>query len=361
MTVVRIGPHHVGDARPIFFLAEMSGNHNGSLARALEIVDAAAESGASGIKLQTFRADTLTLEERRPAFAIPNEGTPWSGQFLWDLYEQAHTPWEWHEPLFERARAHGLACISTAFDVESVDFLVACEVDAIKIASFELIHIPLLQYASGTGFPMIISTGMGSEEEVHEAVSTVRSSGSPLVLLKSTSAYPAGPEDANVRAIPVMKEQYHALVGLSDHTLSLGVVSAATALGACLIEKHLTLSRSDGGPDALFSLEPWEFAEAVRVCHDVSAALGSSDLVARDVESASLWERPSVWVTADIRRGESFSYQNIRVLRPSGGLSPRHYHEALGMVASVDIKRATPLKADHVRSPEPRSSMGVTS
>ncbi len=360
MKVVRIGPHHVGDARPVFFLAEMSGNHNGSLARALEIVDAAAESGARGIKLQTFRADTLTLEERRPAFAIPNEGTPWSGQFLWDLYEQAHTPWNWHEPLFARARAHGLACISTAFDSESVDFLVACEVDAIKIASFELIHIPLLQYASETGLPMLISTGMGSEEEVHEAVSTVKRSGSPLVLLKSTSAYPSAPESANVRAIPAMREQHNTLVGLSDHTLSLGVVAAATTLGACLIEKHLTLSRTDGGPDALFSLEPCEFAEAVRVSHDASAALGSSDLVARDVESASLWERPSVWVTTDIRRGERFSEQNIRVLRPSGGLSPRHYPEVVGMAASVDIERATPLKAEHVRSPEARSSMGAT-
>jgi pseudaminic acid synthase len=360
VTVVRIGSRLVGDAQPVFFLAEMSGNHNGSLARALEIVDAAAESGAFGIKLQTFRADTLTLEERRPTFAIPSTGTPWSGQFLWDLYEQAHTPWDWHEPLFERARAHGLACISTAFDAESVDFLVACEVDAIKIASFELIHVPLLQYASATGLPLIVSTGMGSEEEVRGAVSTVRSFGSPLVLLKSTSAYPSAPRDANVRAIPVMKEQYDALVGLSDHTLSLGVVAAATALGACLVEKHLTLSRADGGPDASFSLEPWEFAEAVRVSHDAAAALGSADLVARDVELASLWERPSVWVTSDIRRGDCFSEQNIRVLRPSGGLAPRLYGEVVGMVASSDIKRATPLKMEHVRGMATHSAMGGT-
>lgn len=349
MTVVRIGSRVVGDDQPVFFIAEMSGNHNGSLPRALEIVDAAAEAGAHAIKLQTFRPDTLTLESRTRDFQLPDAGSPWSGRYLWDLYEEAHTPWGWHEPLFARAKASGLACISTAFDAESVDFLVSCGVDAIKISSFELIHLPLLKYTASVGLPLIISTGMGSEREVRDAVNAVTSGGSPLIVLKSTSAYPSSVQDANLRAIPVMREQLGTLVGLSDHTLSLAVVAAAVTLGACLIEKHLTLARTDGGPDALFSLEPREFADAVRTANEVLDALGAAELGPQKAESTSVWERPSIWVTSRIRSGEEFTARNIRILRPSGGLLPRDLPHVLGMVATQDLEPAMPLRSEHVQ------------
>lgn len=348
MTAVRIGSRTVGDGHPVFFLAELSGNHNGSLLRALEIVDAAAEAGASAIKLQTFRPDTLTLNSRTDRFRLPDTGSPWAGRYLWDLYEEAHTPWEWHESLFARARANGLECISTAFDTESVDFLMSCGVDAIKISSFELIHLPLLRYATSTGIPIILSTGMASRSEVQDAVETVRGAGGSLIVLRSTSAYPASVSDANLRAIPAMREELRELVGLSDHTLSSAVVAAAVSLGACLIEKHLTLSRADGGPDALFSLEPEELAEVVRTASEIREALGEANLGPREAESASLWERPSVWVTSRVRSGEKFTDRNIRVLRPSGGLPPKHFPHLLDMVAARDLEPATPLTREHV-------------
>jgi pseudaminic acid synthase len=348
---VRIGHRHVGDGQAPYVIAEMSGNHNQSLDVAMAIVDAAHAAGAHAIKLQTYMPGTLTLNSSRPEFFLPADGTPWAGRRLWNLYAEAYTPWEWHAPIFARARALGLDCISTAFDDSSVDFLLSVGVDALKIASFELIHIPLLARVAQTGLPVIVSTGMGTEAEIAEAVATIiGAGGSSPILLKCTSAYPSRPEDAHLRSLPGMRERFSTLVGVSDHTLTVSVVATAVALGACVVEKHFTLDRQSGGPDAAFSLEPHEFAEMARTAAECHAALGSVRFGAQDVEAASEWERPSVWVARDLRAGDVFTTENLRVVRPGGGLHPREYLALIGRRVATDMPAATALRAKHVAS-----------
>jgi pseudaminic acid synthase len=346
---VRIGHRQVGDGQTPYVIAEISGNHNQSLDVALEIVHAAHAAGAHAIKLQTFTPDTLTLNSSRPEFFLPADGNPWAGQRLWDLYSQAYTPWEWHAPIFARARELGLDCISTAFDDSAADFLLSVGVDALKIASFELVHIPLLARVARTGLPVIVSTGMGTEAEVAEAVTTIIEAGGGMpILLKCTSAYPALPEDAHLLSLPAMRERFGTLVGVSDHTLTVSVVATAIALGACVVEKHLTLNRQSGGPDAAFSLEPHEFAEMSRTAAECHAALGSVRFGVQAVEAASAWERPSVWVSRDLRAGDVFTTDNLRVVRPAGGLHPREYLSLIGRRVATDIPAATALRAEHV-------------
>ncbi|MBL8642581.1 MAG: pseudaminic acid synthase, partial [Rhodospirillaceae bacterium] len=273
---LKIGGQTLGPGHKPYILAEMSGNHNHSLDTALQIVDAAAACGADAIKLQTYTPDTLTLNSHKPEFFLPAEGSIWKGMRLWDLYKDAYTPWEWHAPIFERARKLGLGCISTAFEGTSVDLLRELNVDAIKIASFELINLPLIKAAASIGKPIILSTGMATQAEIADAVNTVRAAGnSDMILLKCTSSYPALPEDANLMTIPDIATKFGCLVGLSDHTMSNTGVIASVALGAVLIEKHFTLSRAVEGPDSSFSLEPAEFQGMVQAAQEAAASLGA--------------------------------------------------------------------------------------
>jgi pseudaminic acid synthase len=346
---IQIGKRQVGYKQAPYIIAEMSGNHNQSLDTALDIVEAAHRAGADAIKLQTFTPETLTLDSSKQDFLVPDEAKLWAGQRLWDLYTEAYTPWEWHIPIFRRARQLGLDCISTAFDDSSVDFLLMIGVDAIKIASFELIHLPLLARVAQTGLPLIVSTGMGTENEIEEALTTIKGAGGKFpILLKCTSAYPSLPKDANISSIPALRERFGTLVGISDHTLSHSVVATAVSLGACIVEKHLTIDRQIGGPDAAFSLEPEEFAEMTRTVKECHEALGSVCFGAQAVESASVWERPSIWVAREIKAGERLTTENIRVRRPGGGLHPRNYHALLGRRAAADLPAATALSTEQL-------------
>src|SRR5262249_9100123 len=335
---IDIGGRTIGMGNPPLIIAEMSGNHNGRLERALDIVRAAGEAGAHAIKLQTFKASTLTLDSRRPEFFIDDPGGAWHRRRLWELYEEAHTPWEWHGPIFAAARAAGLACVSTAFDRESVQFLLSLDVDAIKIASFELVHGPLLEIAGRSAKPILLSTGMATRAGLDESVATLRAAGcEQLILLKCTSAYPAAEHDANLMTLDDMRQRFGCEVGLSDHSLGPHVACAATALGAAVIEKHLTLARTDGGPDSAFSMEP---AELRTLAADVDLAwksLGTVRYGPLAAEAASLRERPSIYVVRPMKAGERFTDENIRVIRPSSGLSPRHYGSLLGRQCAGDI------------------------
>ncbi len=349
-----IGGRQIGrDHRPLI-VAEMSGNHNQSLDRALAIVRAAAESGADAIKLQTFTADTLTLDSRRPEFFIDEPGGLWHGRRLWELYEEAYTPWAWHEPLFAAARSFGLACISTAYDLTSLDFLLSLGVDAIKIASFELVHLPLLETAARSGKPILLSTGMATLGELDEAVAALRENAADRqVLLKCTSAYPSQEGDANILTMIDMRQRYGGEVGLSDHNLRPYSAFAAVALGATVIEKHITLSRADGGVDAAFSIEPSELRALVDGARLVWKSLGEVRYGPLDREAASLRERPSIFVTKAMGRGESFSAQNIRIVRPAGGLMPKHYRTLIGRRSACNIPAATPLSWEAVEGGAP--------
>jgi N-acetylneuraminate synthase len=341
---IEIGPHLVGPDHPPFIIAEISANHGGKLQTALEIVHAAADNGAHAIKLQTFTAATLSIDSSRPEFFIDDPGSLWHGRRLWELYEEAHTPWEWHEPLFDAARKRGLACISSAFDESSLDFLVEIDVDAVKIASFELVHVPLIERAAQTGKPVIASTGMASLEEIDDAVAALRSNGCQrFMLLKCTSAYPADEKDANVLTIGDMRDRYGCQVGLSDHTLRPFVAYAGVGLGATAIEKHLTLRRADGGLDAPFSMEPADLRE---LTEGVSLVWLSRGVVAYGThcsEETSRKERPSIYVVRPIAKGEPLTADNIRVIRPGAGLAPREFHRVIGRRAATDIPAETPL------------------
>ena len=341
---MRIGPHEVGPQAPPFIIAELSANHAGRLDRALEIVDAAADNGAHAIKLQTFTAATLSIDSSRPEFFIDDPESLWHGRRLWELYEEAHTPWDWHEPLFDAARARGLACISSAFDRSSVDFLAGLGADAIKIASFELVHIPLIEAAAETGIPVIVSTGMGTIEEIDEAVAALRNSGSRnFTLLKCTSAYPAREEDANVLTIPDLQARYDCPVGISDHTLGPFAAYAAVALGATMIEKHLTISREDGALDSAFSMEPRHLKELADGTRRVWLSRGSVRYGTAATEETSRKERPSIYAVAPIAKGETLTSDNIRVIRPGAGLPPKYFKELMGQRAGQDIAAETPL------------------
>jgi pseudaminic acid synthase len=339
---IKIGEVAVGaDARP-FVIAEMSGNHNGSLDRALQIVDAIGASGAQALKLQTYTADTMTLDLAEGDFFIDDPQSLWRGNSLYALYQKAHTPWEWHEAIFRRARDHGMVAFSTPFDATAVEFLEKLDVPAYKIASFENIDLPLIRRAAATGKPLIISTGMASLSEIDEAVTAARQAGArELILLKCTSSYPASPSESNLASIPFLRDLFRCEVGLSDHTLGIGAAVASVALGASVIEKHVTLSRAEGGVDAAFSMEPAELAQLVRETEVAWQALGRVAICPSLAECGSLVFRRSLYVCADLAPGDVLTRENLRAIRPGFGLAPKYIDELIGKRVSRAVKRGT--------------------
>lgn len=327
-----------------FIIAEMSGNHNQSLERGLKIIEAAAQSGVQAIKLQTYTADTITLDVRGGDFDIQDKDSLWSGKNLHDLYQNAHTPWEWHEPLMRRAKELGLISFSSPFDETAVDFLEKLNVPMYKIASFENNHLPLIKKVASTGKPIIMSTGMATIAELDEAVTTARKNGCrDLTLLKCTSTYPASPENSNLLTIPHLRDLFGCKVGLSDHTIGIGASVAAVALGATVIEKHFTLSRAHGGVDSAFSMEPSEMAQLVRECETAALALGEIKFGPTPAEEKSLVFRRSIYVAQDIKAGEEFTSKNIRVVRPGKGLHPRFYEILVGKLANKNLPKGWPI------------------
>src|SRR5450830_826720 len=344
---IRIGKHLVGAGHAPFIIAEMSGNHNQSLERALEIVDAAAATGAHALKIQTYTADSMTLDLDRDEFFIADPKNLWNGTSLYKLYQEAYTPWEWHKAIFDRCREHGVLGFSTPFDAAAVDFLESLDVPCYKIASFENTDLPLIRKVAATGKPMIISTGMASVAELDETVRAARAAGArDLVLLKCTSTYPATPENTNILTIPHLRELFQCEVGLSDHTMGIGVSVASVALGASVIEKHFTLSRADGGVDSTFSMEPAEMQALVLESERAWQALGQISYGATEKEKKSMAFRRSLYVVEDIKQGEKFTKNNVRAIRPGYGLPTKFLDKALGRVAKVDIKRGTRLSWD---------------
>jgi pseudaminic acid synthase len=341
---MRIGTRGIGrDHRP-YVIAEMSGNHNQSLDRALAIVDAAADAGADAIKLQTYTAETMTLDSTAPGFVIDDPQSLWAGRQLYDLYHEAHTPWDWHAAIFERATARGLHAFSTPFDETAVDFLETLGVPAYKIASFECTDLPLIRKVAATGKPMIISTGMASLAEIDETLRTARAVGArDIVLLKCTSTYPATPANTNLATIPVLRQAFGCEVGLSDHTMGCGAAIAAVALGATVVEKHFTLARADGGVDSTFSLEPAELALLRTETERAWQAMGGVVFGGTAAEAKSLAYRRSLYVVKDMQPGEAFTVENVRAIRPGMGLAPKYLETVLGMRAVKTIARGTPL------------------
>jgi pseudaminic acid synthase len=344
---MRIGAREIGrDQRP-YLIAEMSGNHNQSLETALEIVDAAARAGADAIKLQTYTADTMTLNLNAPGFVIDDPASLWNGRQLHDLYEEAHTPWDWHRPIMERAAARGLHCFSSPFDDTAIDFLESLGVPAYKIASFESTDLPLIRKAARTGKPLIISTGMASAAEIDDAVRAAREAGCrDIVLLKCTSTYPAVPSDTNIRTIASMREVFGCEVGLSDHTMGCGVAAAAVAFGAVLVEKHFTLRRADGGVDSAFSLEPAEFGMLRQETERAWQSLGSIKYGGTQSEEKSRAFRRTLYIARPMRAGEVLTEQNMRILRPGFGLSPKYFETLLGKRVNRDVGAGTPVSWD---------------
>ncbi len=341
-----IGPH----ARP-YLIAEMSGNHNRSLERALAIVDAAAASGADAIKLQTYTADTMTLDIRAPGFVIDNPKSPWAGRQLHELYAEAATPWEWHAPIMARAKELGLHCFSTPFDDTAVDFLESLDVPAYKIASFELIDLALIRRVAATGKPLIISTGMSTLSEIDDAVRAARGAGCrDLVLLKCTSTYPASPVDSNIRTIPALRDAFGCEAGLSDHTLGCGVAVASVALGATLIEKHFTLARAEGGVDSAFSLEPAEFAMLRVETERAWQSLGQVNFQPTASEGGSTQFRRSLYIVKPVKAGDVLTRDNVRAIRPGYGLPPKHLEQLLGCRVVKDAVPGTPLAWELVQA-----------
>ncbi len=337
-----------------FIIAEMSGNHNQSLERALALVDAAADAGADAVKLQTFTADSMTLDSANSEFTIQNKSSLWQGQSLYKLYEQAHTPREWHAPIMAKAKDRGLVCFSSPFDTSAVDFLESLHVPAYKIASFECIDLPLIQKVAQTGKPMIISTGMATVAEIDDAVRCARNHGcKELVLLKCTSTYPASPENTHLRTIPHMKELFACEVGLSDHTMGIGASVVATALGAVVIEKHFTLRRADGGVDAAFSLEPEELKQLVTETERAWLSLGNIQYgPSTPAEESARSRRRSLYVVEDMKKGDLLTSSNVKAIRPGLGLLPKHLEQVIGMRLSVDVSRGTPLDWSLLKAPK---------
>lgn len=325
-------------------VAEISGNHNGSLDRALEIVRAVAAAGAHAVKLQTYTADTITLDVDTPAFRLSEGHELWGARRLYDLYQEAHTPWEWHEPIFALARELGLVAFSTPFDETAVDFLESLEVPLYKIASLEIVDLPLIAQVAATGKPIVLSVGTASIGEVAAAVEAARSGGaSDITLLACTSSYPAQPDDANLLRMPTMAQMFDVKVGLSDHTMGIGVAVAAAALGATMIEKHVTLRRADGGVDSAFSLEPEELAQLVVETDAAVRALGGAHVWSTAAENESLRLRPSLYLVADVKAGDVVSHSNVRSVRPAGGLPPAELGNVIGRQFAEGAVKGTPL------------------
>lgn len=346
---MKIGHLDVGAGHPPFVIAEMSGNHNQSRERALALVDAAADAGAHALKIQTYTPDTMTLNLRHGEFMVNDPGSLWAGKSLYELYQEAYTPWEWHKPIFEHAAARGMLAFSTPFDESAVDFLEELGVPCYKIASFENTDLPLIRKVAATGKPMIISTGMATVAELELSVRTAREAGcKDLVLLKCTSTYPADPTNTNLNTIPHMRELFGCEIGLSDHTMGVGGAVAAVALGACVVEKHFTLRRAEGGVDSAFSLEPAEFASLVTETRRAWDAMGAVCYGPTMAEKPSLAFRRSLYVVVDVKAGEALTAQSVRAIRPGLGLAPRHYESVIGKTARADIKAGTPLSWDLV-------------
>ena len=347
-----IAGRRIGPGEPVYVIAELSANHGQQLDRARELVRMAADAGADAIKLQTYTPDTITLDSDKPWFRIQS-GSLWDGRTLYDLYGEAFTPWEWHAELKALAESLGMALFTSPFDFTAVDFLESIHVPAYKIASFELVDLPLIRRVAATGKPMILSTGMATRDEIEEAVQTAREAGATqLALLKCTSAYPAPPEEANLRTIRELAEAFGCVAGLSDHTLGTGVPIAAVALGASIVEKHVTMRREDGGPDGAFSLEPAELREMIAAIRFTEAALGGVAFGPTSREAGSRQFRRSLFVVEDVAEGEIFTEANVRSIRPSNGLHTRHLDEVLGRRATRAIERGTPLDWDLVGLPD---------
>jgi pseudaminic acid synthase len=346
--LIEIFGTQIGPSLPVYIIAEISANHNQSYHEAVKLIHAAKNAGADAVKLQTYTPDTITIDCKSELFRI-GKGSLWEGRFLHDLYGEAYTPWEWHAGLFEEARALEMDIFSTAFDPSAVDFLEELSVPAHKIASFEIVDIPLIEKMAATGKPLIISTGMATLGEIDEAVQAARAAGAEqIALLKCTSAYPAPAEEMNLRTIPHLAEAFDVPVGLSDHTLGIEVPMAAVCMGACIVEKHFTLSRSKPGSDSAFSLEPHEFAAMVKAIRTAEKALGKVHygVSAREVDSRVF--RKSLFIVKDVNGGEILSHENVRSIRPGYGLHPRCLEEVLGRRASYDLKKGTPLTLDMI-------------
>jgi len=347
MQEIQIQDREIGRNTPPFIVAEMSGNHNQSLDRALAIVDAAAKSGVHALKIQTYTADTMTLDIKEGEFCIDDPNSLWCGHSLYELYQKAHTPWEWHEPIFKRCEELGIIGFSTPFDLTAVDFLESLKVPCYKIASFENTDIPLIRKVASTGKPMIISTGMASLADLDDTVRIVRENGcQDIVLLKCTSTYPASPENSHLRTIPHLQELFDVQVGLSDHTLGVGVAVASVALGATAIEKHFTLCRAEGGVDAAFSLEPDEMKQLVVESQRAWQGLGTIQYGTTQAEQSSLLFRRSLYVANDMKAGDRFTRDNLRAIRPGWGLPPKYQDILLGKKVKVDLKIGTPVSWD---------------
>lgn len=340
---MRVGNRLVGSEHSPFIIAEMSGNHNHSLERALSIVEAAAKAGAHALKLQTYTADTMTLDVKEGEFYISDKSNLWGGMSLYDLYKQAYTPWEWHQPIMQRANELGLICFSSPFDEAAVDFLEEMNVPAYKIASFENNHLPLIRKAASTSKPIIISTGMATVAEIYDAVTAAREAGcKDLILLKCTSSYPASPENSNILTIPHMRELFDCEVGLSDHTIGVGAAVAAVAHGANVIEKHFTLSRAEGGVDSAFSMEPHELGLLVSEVERARQSLGGVVYGGTEDEEKSKMFRRSIYVAEDMKAGDVFTESNLRIIRPGKGLSPKFYEYLLGKKVLMSVEKGTP-------------------
>jgi len=345
----RIGRNEVGCGKPVYVVAELSANHNQSFDQAMRIIHAAKSAGADAIKLQTYTPDTMTIRSDRECFRIGG-GTLWDGQTLYELYAEAYTPWEWQPKLRQTADDLGLDFFSSPFDSTALDFLETIGVAAYKVASFEIVDIPLIKKMAGTAKPLIISSGMATVEEIQEAVAAARNAGATeIALLKCTSAYPAPPEEMNLRTIPELAHIFGVPVGLSDHTLGIAVPVAAVALGACIIEKHITLSRSDKGPDSAFSLEPDEFKAMVKAVRVAEKALGAIHIGPVAREEASRVFRRSLFVVEDMKQGEIFTSRNVRSIRPADGLHTRYLEQVVGKRCARDLERGTPLAWDLVK------------
>lgn len=342
-----IAGRRIGPSEPPYIVAEMSGNHNGEIDRAFRILEAARAAGADAVKLQTYRADTITIDCDRPEFVV--QGGLWDGRRLYELYDEAHTPWEWHAPIFAKARELGITVFSAPFDPTAVDLLESLDAPAYKIASPEIVDLPLIRRVARTGKPMIISTGMATLEETAEAVAAAREAGATaLCVLHCVSAYPTPPEEANLATIRDLERRLGTVVGLSDHTMDTAIATLAVAMGACLIEKHVTLARADGGVDSAFSLEPKELARLVRDSRIAHAAIGAPAYGPTESERKTLKFRRSLYVVADVRAGEELTEASVRSIRPALGMAPKWLDTVLGRRAARDLKRGEPLAADMI-------------